>query len=158
MVRTNILLVFLVSAGMLFALEGETVSVSVRNAQLREGAGHLSPIIAELSYADEVEVLETRGDFYRVSSAEGEGFLHRSAISEEKIVLEEGGEDAAREADDEEVALAGRGFNEQVEERYSSEQGLSFEGVDSMESRRPESEDLRRFIEEGELRMPEDGS
>ncbi|MFW6368349.1 MAG: SH3 domain-containing protein [Spirochaetota bacterium] len=158
MVRTNVILIFLVSAGMLFALEGETVSVSVRNAQLRDGAGHLSPIIAELSYADEVEVLESDGDFYRVRSAEGEGFLHRSAVSETKIVLEEDGEDAAREAEDQEVALAGRGFNEQVEERYRSEQGLSFEGVDRMEARRPESEELRRFVEEGELRMPEEGS
>ncbi len=141
-----------------WALEGELVSVAVRSAQLREASGHLAPIVARLAYTDEVEVLEMRGDFLRVASSEGEGWLHKSAISEDKIVLEDDGEDAARRADDREVALAGRGFNEQVEERYRSEQGLRFDGVDLMEARVRDSDTLMRFIEEGGLPIPGDES
>ncbi len=141
-----------------WALEGQLVSVAVRSAQLREASGHLAPIVAQLAYTDEVEVLEVRGDFLRVVSPAGEGWLHRSAVSEDRIVLADDGEDAARRADDREVALAGRGFNEEVEQRYRSEQGLSFDGVDRMEARARDSEALMRFIEDGGLRVPGDES
>ena len=143
----------LVSLG---ALEGETVSISVRSAQLRERASHLAPISGDLAYADQVEVLEVQGDFYRVSSPAGEGWLHKSTVSEKEIVLDDSGRDAERAADDDEVALAGRGFNEQVEQQYRSDQGLSFEGVDRMESRTRNDNILRDFVETGGLRSPEE--
>ncbi len=145
-----------VCLGSLYALEGETVSVSVRSAQLRERASHLGPIVGDLAYADKVDVLEVQGDFYRVSSPAGEGWLHKSAVSEQEIVLEDSSEDAERAADDDEVALAGRGFNEQVEQQYRSDQGLSFEGVDRMESRQRNENVLREFIDAGGLRSPEE--
>ena len=141
-----------------WALEGQLVSVAVRSAQLRESSGHLAPIVARLAYTDEVEVIEVRGDFLRVASPAGEGWLHRSAVSEDRIVLADDGEDAARRADDREVALAGRGFNEEVEQRYRSEQGLSFDGVDRMEARVRDTDALIRFIEEGGLGVPGDES
>ncbi|MCF7929702.1 MAG: SH3 domain-containing protein [Spirochaetales bacterium] len=137
------------------AIEGETVSISVRSAQLRKEPSHLAPVRASLAYTDQVEVLEVQGDFYRVSSQAGKGWLHKSAISEEKIVLLGDGEDVERAARDDEVALAGRGFNEQVEEQYKSEEGLEFDGVDRMESREPEEDTLREFIQAGNLRIPE---
>ncbi len=157
-VRRVVIAIFLtvVSLAALGALEGETVSVSVRNAQLRERPSHLGPIRADLAYADQVEVLEMQGDFYRVSSPAGEGWLHKSSVSEQEIVLDATGRDAERAAEDDEVALAGRGFNEQVEQQYRSEQGLSFEGVDRMEARRRNDDVLREFVEAGGLRSPED--
>lgn len=146
--------VLLTVGALLWSLEGETVSISVRSTQLRANPGHLAQVVGQLSYADQVEVLEVGQDFYRVSSPEGQGWIHRSAVSEDEIVLEASGEDVERSADDREVALAGRGFNEEVERRYGSEQGLSFDGVDRMESRRREGEAIRAFIEGGGLRLP----
>jgi len=137
------------------ALEGETVSISVRSAQLRESPSHLGQVKADLEYTEQVEVLEVRGGFYRVSSSAGEGWLHKSAISEKEIVLAEDSEDAKRAANNDEVALAGRGFNEEVEEQYKREEGLEFEGVDRMESREYSEEELRAFIQDGQLRLPE---
>ncbi|MFP4453413.1 MAG: SH3 domain-containing protein [Desulfobacterales bacterium] len=55
------------------ALEGEIVSISVRNAQLRATPSHLARVKAGLEYTDQVEVLEAQGGFYRVRSSEGEG-------------------------------------------------------------------------------------
>ncbi len=145
---------FLLFAVPALGLVGDTVNISVKTARLRNAPGHLSSIIGHLSYADKVTILAIRGDFCRVSSAGTTGWLHRSAISQEDIVLRDSGRDAHIEADDEEVALAGRGFNKQVEERYRSERGLSFKDVDQMEARRIDSRTLRTFIKNGSLTMP----
>ncbi len=153
--RKWLLGLFLFFAVPALALVGDTVNISVKTARLRNAPGHLSAIIGHLSYTDEVTVLATRGDFCRVSGTGGTGWLHRSAISQEDIGLKDSGRDAEIKADDEEVALAGRGFNQQVEERYRSQRGLSFEGVDQMEIRRVDSQALRSFIENGALTMPE---
>ncbi|MFP4179938.1 MAG: SH3 domain-containing protein [Spirochaetaceae bacterium] len=136
------------------ALEGETVSISVRRAQLRETPSHLAQVKAGLEYTDQVEVLETRGDFYRVSSSEGEGWLHKSSISEETIELKDEGRDAKHTSDEDEVSLAGRGFNKEVEKQYKREEGLNFDRVDRMESRERDDEELREFIKAGSLQLP----
>lgn len=137
------------------ALEGETVSISVRSAQLRETPSHLGQVRADLEYAEQVKILEVQGGFYRVSSSAGEGWLHKSSISEKEIVLADDSEDAKRAANNDEVALAGRGFNEEVEKQYKRQEGLDFDGVNRMESRERSKEELREFIQAGDLRTPE---
>ncbi|AFG38476.1 SH3 domain-containing protein [Spirochaeta africana] len=133
------------------ALEGTSVSISVRSAQLRQNPGHLAPVIGQLSYTDQVQITEMRGDFLQVEFEGRRGWLHRSAVSKRQIVLQDTGTGMRAEADRDEVALAGRGFNEQVEENYRSRSGIDFSAVDHMEQRRYREDELRRFLADGDL-------
>ncbi|WP_231364934.1 MULTISPECIES: SH3 domain-containing protein [unclassified Thioalkalivibrio] len=134
---------------------GDPGDVAVRSAELREAPGHLSAIRGHLDYGTRVEVRDHSQGFLRVRSEAGEeGWLHPSALSRDPVILTEDGDDVERDADRDEIALAGRGFNEEVEERYRRERGLSFAPVDRMEAGGADPEDLRAFIEQGELHLP----
>ncbi|MFW6252947.1 MAG: SH3 domain-containing protein, partial [bacterium] len=123
-------------------------------AALRDMPNHLSRVVVRLSYADEVTLLETQRDWLRVRFDGNEGWLHQDAVSEDRIVLGASDRDVGREADSREVALAGRGFNAQVEEEFQSQSGLDFGPVDELEARVVDEDELQRFLEDGELQLP----
>jgi hypothetical protein len=60
---------------------------------------------------------------------------------------------SARGTTTREIALAGRGFNEQVEERYSSDKGLDFTTVDEMEQYGQPTGDLAAFLDTAGLNV-----
>lgn len=145
-----IMVLLLLGAGL--AIAQSQLSVQVREAELRSSPSYLSGVIATLSYGDRVDVQEKRAGWYRVSSGPHSGWLHESAVTEKRIVMEAGEEDVAAGASDTEVALAGRGFNEEVESRYASEQGLDYSEIDELEAGYDYSfEELSAFLEKGGL-------
>ena len=73
-------------------------------------------------------------------------------------MLQAGAEDVERAATTDELALAGKGFNSQVEERYRSDHPeLDFTWIDRMETFGASAEEVRRFLDEGRLR-PQGGA
>ncbi len=154
--KTGILL-FLFVAGALFGQSEAMRSVAVREAPLRERPNHLARVRMRLSFADEVTLIETQRDWLRVRFDGTEGWLHQDAVSEDRIVLSASDRDVGRDADSREVALAGRGFNQQVEEEFQSQSGLDFSVVDRIEARQIDEDVLRAFLEEGSLSIPEGG-
>ena len=68
-----------------------------------------------------------------------------------KRVVLSSGDAAASGASSEEVALAGKGFSEDVEREYRSQTDLDFTWVDEMEGYGVETEALVVFLEDGEL-------
>lgn len=148
-----LILLFVVSP-----LFGESVSVAVRETQLRSTPAFLGRVIEVLSYGDLLEVVSEQGAWKRVTTKDGaEGWVHNSALSEKRIVLNAADSDVETGASSGEVALAGRGFNEQVENQYKEETGLDFSKVDEIEGYGLPPEELIAFIEEGELKSPEGG-
>ncbi|MFO8064913.1 MAG: SH3 domain-containing protein [Spirochaetota bacterium] len=147
-----------VACALLIAVAGtafaEELSVQVRETRLREQPRNLSAEIERLSYGDRVTVVERREGWVLVRHAEQEGWLSESAVTTKEIVLEASDEDVESRTTDREVALAGRGFNEDVEEQYRQDTGLSYREIDELEERNIEDEELVRFLEEGELRIP----
>ncbi|MFP4430470.1 MAG: hypothetical protein ACLFPV_04415, partial [Spirochaetaceae bacterium] len=81
-----------------------------------------------------------------------------SALTTKRIVLESGTTEGSTGASGTEVALAGRGFNQEVENRYKDEQGLDFTYVDAMEGYEYPPEVLLAFLQEGGLEIPEGGA
>lgn len=141
------------------AAVGEEMSVTVRETQLRENPVFLGRVLELLSYADRVEVLEEQGPWYRVEASSGRsGWVHSSALTTKRIVLQAADSGAETGASGTEVALAGRGFNEEVENRYKDEQNLDFSKVDRMEGFEYSPEVLLAFLEEGGLEIPEGGA
>jgi len=135
----------------------ESRSVSVRETQLRESPGFLGRVIGTLSYGDQVDSLLEQSGWTRARSGETEGWVHSSALTTKRIVLEASERDVQEAATSREVALAGRGFNRQVEEQYAAETGLDFNEIDRIESYQLEPDDLLAFLQAGGLRLSEGG-
>jgi hypothetical protein len=155
-----LLLAIGVLASPLFAQVPDAVSIAVQETPLRERPSFLGSIIAELSYGDRVEVLESSGAWLRVrlEGAEQEGWIAEAAASEERIVLDAGDADAQAEATDDEIALAGRGFSEQVEAEFREQQDLDFSAIDELEAKEVPPETISAFLQEAGLGLPEGGS
>ncbi len=129
------------------------MSVQVRSAPLRATPSFLGKIGASLAYGDRVEVVETKADWMQVKLEDGRsGWLHASALTEKKVVLKAGAEDVDAAASGKEVALAGKGFNKQVEESYRGKNAqLDYARVDQMERMNTTAQERESFLKQGGL-------
>jgi hypothetical protein len=129
------------------------MSVQVKEGRLRAAPSFLGRIVGSVQYADRVRVLTWKGAWARVAAGSIQGWIHKSALTEKEIVFQAGAEDVERTATTDELALAGKGFNSQVEERYRTEHPeLDFTWIDRMENFDASAEEVRRFLEDGKLR------
>lgn len=136
--------------------EAEEVVVQVQTAQasLRSSPEPLGEIRYTLSYGDSAVRREVRDGWLLLApeSRPGfEGWAHRSAVTRKEIEWSAGEETVESGASSDELALAGKGFDEQVEEEYRSETDLDFTWVDRMSEYEVDHERKREFMEEGEL-------
>lgn len=154
-VRLTLLFLLVLLGGTAF---GETLSVTVRETQLRSSPAFLGRVLEELSYGDQVERLSERSGWMEVRADSGtEGWVHGSALTEKRIVLNASESEVDTGASRGEVALAGRGFNQEVENQYKEETGLDFSRIDEIESREMSAEALIAFLREGGLEIPGGG-
>jgi SH3-like domain-containing protein len=133
-----------------------SMSVQIKSAQVRATPSFLGRVLAEVAYAQQVVVQEDRGDWMHVSvPGKGvEGWLHGSALSAKRIVLKAGAEDVQQAAGGGEIALAGKGFNEQVEKEYRARNAeVDFTWVDRMETKKPDTARIKHFAEQGNLKL-----
>jgi len=148
--KTKILIMLLiVSAGA--ALAGP-MSVQVRDAKVRAKPSQLGAVVASVDYGAKVEAGTLDKGWYPVTTADGKtGWLHGSALSEKPIAMRSGATDAATGASSDEVALAGKGFNEQVEAKLRKEGKLDYTWVDRMSAFKVEPEAISKFLTQGHL-------
>ncbi len=152
---------FLFIAGLLAALavpsqaDAGTVRVVTRENAVREQCRFFAPVKVKVSYGDALEVLSEDGDWFMVKFEEQEGCIHQSAVTEKRLKRKKTGTATAGTATEEEVALAGKGFNPQVEKRYREEHpDAEFATVDYIEGIDVPEEALLEFIESGGLKQP----
>ena len=90
MVVCLILLVFLMFGAT--AIAQRTMSVQVKESQLRATPSHLGKIVARATYGSQVMVLEERGAWKRVSLGSGkkQGWMHNTALTSKRIALRAG--------------------------------------------------------------------
>ena len=146
----------LVSCGMTLAIavwaaDVQTMSVQVQSGELRDTPSFLGTVVATLNYGDRVQVLEQRGAWLRASKPDGsgQGWIHSSALTRNKIELK-AGDAVGSGASSGEIALAGKGFNEQVEASYKTgNKNLDYTWVDKMESVKIPSRKLMEFLKDG---------
>lgn len=130
------------------------MSVQVKKCQLRNQPSFLGKIVSNLSYGDQVAVLEEKESWINVQppSQKGAGWVHVSALSTKKIVLSPGSSSVASSTSSEEIALAGKGFNEQVEQEFKKQNsGIDFTWVDKMEHIVIPQKEIQAFLQQGEL-------
>lgn len=131
-----------------------TMTVQVKSGQVRSLPSFLGKIVAKLSYGDQVDVLEVKGSWKKVSltGKSSEGWMHVSALTTKEIVLNPGSEDVEKAASSDEIALAGKGFNEQVEGEFKKKNpDVDFTRIDKMERIVVSQNEIQEFLKRGGL-------
>jgi uncharacterized protein YgiM (DUF1202 family) len=145
-----VFLLFLLVAGALSAqiTRGATAWVSVKSVALKSSTWFFAVNRGTVNYADQVTVLQVSGNWAEVRSASNiTGWIAVSNLSARRIVASATGSTATAA----EVAQAGKGFNQEIENAYKAEGELNYADVDRTEQLVVSDEDLLRFINEGRL-------
>jgi hypothetical protein len=128
-------------------------TVITKEAPIRKDNRFFAPVVARLPYGTAVTDQARKGDWLRVTYQGKTGWIHVSAVQEQKIQLIRSGR--AREAGDYEVALAGKGFTPEVENAFRGKNPtLQYGLVDQIQSYMIDDAQLQAFIEAGNLNEP----
>jgi hypothetical protein len=154
MKRIIVLLIFGVFvAGGLSAqfAKGATVYAAAKTVTLKSGTGFFAGTRGTLAYGDQATVLQVNGKWAEIRSAAKSinGWTAVSNLTTKRIVAT----GRAGSASASEIALAGKGFSEEVENAYKAEGNLNYTGVDRTEAQTVSEEELLNFLTEGRLSM-----
>lgn len=148
----------LLLAGVAWAA-GQAMSVQVRTTKLRSRPSFLGSTISDVIYGTKVTVASQRGPWVKVNlSGGGSGWLHQSALSEKDLAMASGQTEANTGASGEEIALAGKGFSEEVEIEYRKQRReQDYTWVDRMEDIVISPEQAEQFLAAGQVTPAEGG-
>lgn len=133
------------------AATASIMSVQINKADIRETPSYLGKVVTSLAYGDKVTVQSQSGAWLQVSGNNQSGWLHSSALTTKKIVMK--GDAAAKTtASSGEMALAGKGFNSDVEKQFKeNHKEINFAPIDKMEKIKIPIPELQAFAKEGNL-------
>jgi SH3-like domain-containing protein len=128
------------------------MSVQVRNCKVRATPSQLGRTVGTVDYGVVVQADALEKGWYPVTLPDGtKGWLHESSLSKKPIAMRAGATDAATGASSDEVALAGKGFNEQVEANLRAKGTLDFTWVDRMSKFTVKEDQITAFRAQGHL-------
>ena len=134
-------------------LAAETLIVKVQSTSLRSSPKFYASSIQALQAGDKLEKISDQAGWIRVKTAGGTvGWVHSSAVLVPKFDLMASKQGLQTQASSGEIALAGKGFNKQVEESYRAKnKGLSFAWVDKMLQVKISAAKVEAFLKQGRL-------
>lgn len=153
---TMVALLLVLGCGALFAQRN--MSVTVREAEVRSTPSFLGRTVATLEYGDSVRIRDERGSWFQIDIPDGRdrGWVHAAALERKRILFAARTDEVATEATSGEIALAGKGFNREVEERYIEETALDFSRIDQMEAFSIDTRTIGDFLRDGGLNLGEE--
>jgi hypothetical protein len=132
-----------------------TVKVITQEAVLRKDKRFFAPAVTRVPYGSAIQQLGREGDWLRVSYQGKEGWVHISAVQEQKIQLSPLAGGQAQEASQDEVALAGKGFTPEVEKAFREKNPkMRYDLVNEIQSSRVSDATVQAFIQSGNLKEP----
>ena len=135
-------------------LHAETANVMTKQNAIRESCKFFSPVKAAVRYGDALEVVSQEGDWFHVKFRGVQGCIHKSAIQKQSFSLTKLVGAGEGSASGDEVALAGKGFNPQVEAEYKTNNPeLNYGAVDRIEGNTVSDGELEDFIQDGKLNL-----
>ncbi|MFH0814451.1 MAG: SH3 domain-containing protein [Pseudomonadota bacterium] len=146
--------------GLLAFAVGQLMSVQVKEGHLRSLPSFLGTIVGKLAYGDQVQVYEEKGTWAKVglTGSSSQGWVHTSALTEKRIVLKPGAEDVEKSASSDELALAGKGFNANVEKEFKAKRtDVNYVWIDKMEKVVVSQAEMQKFLKDGGV-SPEGGA
>jgi len=139
----------------------KTMSVQIREGQLRSTPSFLSRVTTTLKYATRVTVVEIKGPWIQVQTKDGskKGWMHKSALTKKHLKLAAGSEKASTAVSTDEQALAGKGFNSDVEAKFKKDNAkIDFTWVDKMEKIKIGPRETGKFLKAGDIKPLKGGN
>jgi hypothetical protein len=127
---------------------GDTMYINIKKASLKSSTGFFAGTAGTLAYGAQVKVQEVKGKWVKVQSSTGvsvTGWIAASGLTSKRIAQ------GSNAVSSKELAMAGKGFSEEVEKQYKVNVKLSYTGVDAVEEIVISDEDLFFFLEQGHL-------
>ena len=140
---------FVVASATAQAAKGGTMYVAAKTVELKSSTGFFASARGTLAYGAAVTVLQIKGKWAEVRSASNSsvsGWTAAANLSAKRIVA-----GASSGATASEVALAGKGFNQEIENVYKAEGRLNYADVDRTEAQKVSKQELKDFMVEGHL-------
>ncbi len=134
-------------------LLAETLIVKVKTTYLRKEPLFYSQTMAALQAGQTLEKISSQGSWLKVKTSSGLiGWVHASAVQQKKFTLLALNKTVKTKTSAEEVALAAKGFNKQVEDKYRARhKNLSYAWVERMLRFRLTPDQIKAFLKEGKL-------
>lgn len=146
----SLIIVFTAAAAL-----ADTVTVITKENAIREYAKFFAPVKATVRYNDRLEALSMEGDWYKVKYGPSIGYIHRTAVEKRAVAASAAYSRKGSSVSQSEAALAGKGFNPQVEASYKRQHPeMRYNLVDSIERYPVADRDVAQFIVAGGLRQP----
>ena len=142
------------------AYAAATMSIQVRETQIRATPDYFGKIIGKASYGDQVTIEGTKGSWkkVRLQKTGRTGWLNSSSLSAKEIKMVAGAKGTRGTASASELQLAGKGFNPEVEKEFQNRnRNISFRWVDKMEQIKISEVEKQRFVQEGGLTLDGNG-
>jgi len=142
--------VFFVFISLLLA---ETLAVRVRSTHLKKEPKFYAGTIAVLKNGDKVEKIGEEGGWLKVRTVNNLiGWVHSSAVEKKKTGLLALNQPVKSMTSADEIALAGKGFNKQVEDSFKARnKEVSFVWVDKMLGLKISTNKILAFLKKGKL-------
>ena len=115
-----------------FAKVGNTMYISVEKTTLKEKPSFFSNDSENVFYGDAVVIVEEKGKWAKVRlniDYSTIGWINTSSLTKKKIVSSSNKVSASTE----ELALAGKGFNAEIESEYKKSDIVNYDAVDKLE-------------------------
>lgn len=138
----------------------ETMSVQVKESEIRATPSFLGKIIAKVIYGDLVTVSKENGLWKNVSIKGGtlQGWMHESALTSKRIVLKSGQTDVQTSTTQNELSLAGKGFDDQIEALFIEQnKNIDYTWINNMETIKVTPEEMNIFLATGEVVSSSEG-
>jgi hypothetical protein len=141
----------LFAAGALCAqsLTGKTMYVTAKTLEVKSSTAFFADTLGSLAYGAPVSILQEYGRWVQIRSSEPpelSGWIAAASLTSKRIIAE-----SSTSASANEIALAGKGFNQEVENAYRQNGTLNYEAIDDMEAMSIPSRQLFSFLQEGRL-------
>lgn len=132
-----------------------SVKVITQQAVIRKDKRFFAPPVVTVPYGQVLQELTREGDWLRVQYRGNQGWIHVSAVEEQKVNLSSLMTSKAKETSQDEVALAGKGFTPEVEKAFRAKNPqMKYDLVDRIENYWVSMEELHLFVRDGWLREP----
>ncbi len=129
-------------------------NIIVKQGGLRHQPSFIGKLLTNLNYGESVEILTESNGWSNVKTVRtGQlGWIHNSALSKKTITLNSGGLTGGHSATGDELALAGKGFNKQVERQYQVKNpSIDFSWINKMETMTISESQIEQFLYEGQV-------
>lgn len=142
---------FLMIAFAAFAGAQKSLSVQVQEGQMRSTPSFLGTVLARMPYGERLVLIDDQGAWKKVSGKGVQGWMDASALTTKTIVLKAGA-NVQTGASQSEISIAGKGFSEEVEKQYRSQnRNIDFAWVDRMQRFRITPEEMQAFLKQGQV-------